>query len=488
MDSVASVSVSPATLSRCPTCGDAVETGRSMESACPFRDEDECPVLLDASDVMELEQLQETAAFRPLPSASHPGDPDQTVDDLLHSKLGNYRILESLGQGSMGRVYKGCHLALGRISAIKVLSPEQIERQPKVVEWFLGEARALAGLIHPSIVTIHNLGSDRGYHFVEMEYIRGGMTLKESVARHGVFEPLNATLLIRQVADALDAAHQAGLIHRDVKPANVLLTPGGDAKLADFGLVRRWGESGGIAGNIAGTPTFMAPELFTGAPPSPGTDLYALGVTFYYLLTARLPFASEKLRDLIRQHRFAPVPDPRLIAPEITDDLASLLLRLLSKDPAGRPESAEAFLEELEVVVGHLRDTEGLVRESLEGLDYLVQQGGRDQFRILVPVPGDRLQEVYIEVSEGRKRERLLRVYSVCAPADPKNFEFALRTNSELTHGGLSIREVHGAPMFVMTRTFARSTVAPSDLRAAVMEIARRGDWVEQQLTSIDLY
>jgi serine/threonine-protein kinase len=164
------------------------------------------------------------------------------------------------------------------------------------------------------------------------------------------------------------------------------------------------------------------------------------------------------------------------------------LFRLLAKDPAGRPASSETLLDELEVVVGHLRDTESLVRESLEGLDCLVQQGGRDQFRILVPVPGDRLQEVYVEVGEGRKRERMLTVYSVCAPAEPKHYEFALRTNSELTHGGLSIREVHGNPMFVMSRLFARSTVTPSDLRAAVVEIARRGDSVEKQLTSIDLY
>lgn len=487
MDSLGSVSSIAASLVHCPTCGDPVEDHRSTSNSCPFRDEEECPILLDASEIGGLESLQETSAYHPSARAAAPQTDDES-EDLLHTRLGNYRILEYVGQGSMARVYKGCHLTLGRVSAIKVLSPDQVERQPKVVEWFLGEARALAGLIHPSIVTIHNLGNDRGYHFVEMEYVRGGMTLKESVARHGVFEPLNATLLIRQVAEALDAAHRAGLVHGDVKPANVLITPGGDAKLADFGLARRWGEPGAPAGNIAGTPTFMAPELFTASPPSPRSDLYALGVTFYYLLTARLPFSSEKLRDLIKLHRFAPVPDPRLLAPEVNDELAALLFRLLAKDPAGRPASSETLLDELEVVVGHLRDTESLVRESLEGLDCLVQQGGRDQFRILVPVPGDRLQEVYVEVGEGRKRERMLTVYSVCAPAEPKHYEFALRTNSELTHGGLSIREVHGNPMFVMSRLFARSTVTPSDLRAAVVEIARRGDSVEKQLTSIDLY
>ncbi|GIW86978.1 MAG: hypothetical protein KatS3mg108_1302 [Isosphaeraceae bacterium] len=410
------------------------------------------------------------------------------VEELVHSRLGQYRIIEEIGRGTMARVFKGFHVGLGRITALKVLSPGLVARQPRVVDWFLGEARAVAGLIHPHIVTIHNLGYDRGYHFVEMEYVRGGRSLNQAVATHGPFGPIPATLLIRQVSTALAAAHDAGLIHRDVKPANILQTPEGLAKLADFGLVRRIDEAELIGGSLAGTPTFMAPELFAGEDPTPRSDLYALGVTFYYLLTARLPFQAQKLNRLIQLHRSTPAPNPRLIVPEIPEELAALVLRLLAKEPRGRPESAHEVIELLDHVVGHLRDTEALVAEALEGLPCLIQQGARDQFRIIVPVPGDRLHEVYVEVTEGRKRERLLTVYSVCGPADPRHYQFALRINAELTYGALSIREVNGAPMFVMTRTYPRGQVTPTDIRAAVQEIARRGDWVEQQLTCTDLY
>ncbi len=271
-----------------------------------------------------------------------------------------------------------------------------------MVDRFWGEARAVAGLVHPNIVTVHNLGSDRGYHYIEMEYVPGGVSLKEVVVRDGALDPLRATLYARQVALALAAAHRAGLVHRDVKPANVLLTSEGNAKLADFGLVRRLAEVESAGGPLAGTPTFMAPELFSGASGSPRTDLYAVGVMYFYLLTVRLPFASDRLAQLIRLHRQAPVPDPRKLEPDIPDELVPILERLLAKDPADRFTSAEDLAEELKVVAGHLRDTESLVREGLEGLECLIQQGARDHFRVIVPVPGDRLQEVYIEVVEGR--------------------------------------------------------------------------------------
>lgn len=317
----------------------------------------------------------------------------------------------------MGRVYRAEHAGLGRPCAVKVLSPGLVARQPRTVERFWAEARAVAGLVHPHVVTVHNLGSDRGYHYIEMEHVAGGVSLRETLIRNGPLEPLRASLLIRQVALALSAAHRSGLVHRDVKPANVLLTAEGSAKLADFGLVRRLRDRDS-GSNLAGTPTFMAPELFHGSPAGPQTDLYAVGVSFFYLLTARLPFASDDLASLIRLHRSAPVPDVRRLVSAIPDELPPILARLLDKDPARRHASADELAEELKVVLGHLRDTEGLVRESLEGVDCLIQ-GARDRFRVIVPVPGDRIQEVYVEVAEGRKNERLLQIFSVCTRPTP---------------------------------------------------------------------
>lgn len=467
----------------CPFCDEPAHEGGPSED-CPFGGETGCP-LAARGGAHEDDPLGETIAYRgALPSADHDGFPE--VDDLIGGTLGQYRIGAVIGQGAMGRVYRGEHTGLGRTSAIKVLSPGLMARQPQTVERFSAEARAVAGLVHPNVVTVHNLGFDRGYHYIEMEYIPGGVSLREQLVREGAFEATRSTTLVRQVALALGAAHRSGLVHRDVKPANVLLTADGQAKLADFGLVRRVDDRQAIA-SLAGTPTFMAPELFAGAAADARTDLYAMGVMWFYLLTARLPFASDRLADLIRLHRKAPPPDIRRLAPNVPDELPPMLMRLLEKDPARRPESAEEFADDLKAILGHLRDTEGLVRESLDGVDCLVQ-GARDRYRVIVPVPGDRIQEVYVEVTTGRKNERLLQVYSVCAPADPRHYEFALKLNAELTIGGLSVREFNGQPMFVMTRTYARAHVTPADIRAAVTEIARRGDWVEQQLTATDVF
>jgi serine/threonine-protein kinase len=440
----------------------------------------------DSALDIENDPLAETIAYRPQ-SALENADGFPDIDDLTDRPLGQYHLENVIGRGTMGRVYRAHHAGLGRACALKIMNPGLVNREPQIVDRFWAEARAIAGLVHPNIVTVHNLGSDRGYHYIEMEYVPGGVTLKDRLVREGSLEPLVATKLVRQVALALGIAHEAGLVHRDVKPANVLLTDDGRAKLADFGLVRRISDLERGAGHLAGTPTFMAPELFAGDPSSPRSDLYAVGVMYFYLLTARLPYSAERLGRLIKLHRRAPIPDVRVLAPDVPDEVAAILLRLLAKDVDTRYPSADELADELRIVLGHLRDTDGLIGESLEGLDCFVQ-GGRERYRAVFVVPGERIHEVYIETTRGRKEEHLLVIYSVCAPADPKHYEYALKLNAELTHGSLSIREVNGEPMFVMSRTFSRSHVSAAEVRAAVLEIARRGDRVEQQLTGTDIF
>ena len=235
-----------------------------------------------------------TALFQEDP----PFDPEDgfpAVDDLTGRTLGQYRMGPVIGRGTMARVYQAEHEFLCRPCAIKILNPGLLARQPQVREQFWAEARVVANLVHPHVVTVHNLGSDRDYHFIEMEYVPGGISLKETLVREGPLEPIRASNLVLQVVKALAAAHGSGLVHRDVKPANVLLTPEGHAKLADFGLVRRHADPGLAGAKVAGTPSFMAPELFLGQPASPRSDLYAVGVMFYYLLSARLPFAADRI-------------------------------------------------------------------------------------------------------------------------------------------------------------------------------------------------
>ena len=431
---------------------------------------------------------QSTATY-PIDAVSAP-DPDDgfpAIDDLTGQLLGQYRMGPVIGRGSMARVYQAEHRHLFRPCAIKVLNPGLLARQPQLREQFWAEARVVANLIHPYVVTVHNLGTDRDYHFIEMEYVPGGISLKETIVKEGPLEPIRASKLVHQVVQALGAAHRSGLVHRDVKPSNVLLTTEGRAKLADFGLVRRHGEFGSAAAKVAGTPTFMAPELFAGEPASPRSDIYAVGVMFYYLLSARLPFSADRISRLIRLHRQESIPDLREVIPDLSDHLIEIVSRCLAKEPSVRYASAEALSEDLETAIAEIRDTEGLLRESVEGLDCFIQ-GARDHFRILFKLPNDRLQEVYLEAGQNRHNERLLSVFSVCCPAETRHYEFALKLNSEMTYGGLSIREVNGEAMFVMTRTFPRGQVHPDAIRAALLDIARRSDWVEQQLTHADVY
>jgi eukaryotic-like serine/threonine-protein kinase len=463
-------------------------SGSELGDPQPSSRLDEKPPLVDNFGQTVEYEGDATVTYRAdgeLPTDLDHGFP--AVDDLTGGLLGQYKMGPVIGFGSMARVYQAEHQYLCRPCAIKVLNPGLVIRQPQVREQFWAEARVVANLVHPHVVTVHNLGTDRDYHFIEMEYVAGGISLKETLVKDGPLESVRASKLVHQVVQALGAAHRSGLVHRDVKPSNVLLTTEGRAKLADFGLVRRHSDPGLAGAKVAGTPTFMAPELFRGHPASPRSDIYAVGVMFYYLLSARLPFTADRIARLIHLHRLAPVPEIRAIIPTVDEFLTQIIARCLAKDPAARYGSAEELATDLDSAIAQLRDTEGLLREGVEGLDCFIQ-GARDHFRILFKLPNDRLQEVYLEVEPNRHNERLLSVFSVCCPAEFRHYEFALKLNAEMTYGGLSIREVNGLAMFVMTRTFPRGHVQPEDIRAALVDIARRSDWVEQQLTHADIY
>jgi serine/threonine protein kinase len=422
----------------------------------------------------------------PMATENHPHA--EWNDDLIGRRLAQYHILEDLGRGSMARVFKARHLGLERVCALKIIDPNLVARRPVLKDQFWAEARAAANLVHPQVVTIHNLGSDSGYHFIEMEYVPGSVSLRDTIVKQGPFEAQKAARLVGQVLGALGAAHNAGIVHRDVKPANVLLTAEGDAKLADFGLAQTRANLTGANQPLAGTPTFMAPELFSGTPASPRSDIYAVGVMFYYLLSGRLPFTSDKITSLIGLHQGEPVPDLREILPGLHPRLVELVERCLAKSPGDRFASADELSSQLQLLIHRLQDTESFLREGLRGVDSFIQ-GSRDSFRVLLPQPNDRLQEVMVEVNDGEEGdERYLSVFSVCGPAEPAYFGYALALNSRLTYGSLSIRYVLGAPMLVMSRTFARDRVRVGDLRDAILEIAHNADRIEAQMTRMDLY
>ncbi len=229
------------------------------------------------------------------------------------------------------------------------------------------------------------------------------------------------------------------------------------------------------------------PELFEGVPASPRSDIYAVGVLLYYCLSGQLPVISESVGQLIQLHRTQAVPDIRALVRTVPEPLAEIVTRAIAKDPDDRFDNANDVADALQGVIRRIRDLDTLVRQSVAGLNCFIQ-GHRDTFRLIVPLHGERLQEVIVEVAEGPKQDPILSVFSVCAPADPAYFQDALRLNSQLTYGSISVHDVLGSPMFVMSRTFALDTVHSDDLRSAIIEIAKRSDKIEKQLTRMDQY
>jgi hypothetical protein len=258
------------------------------------------------------------------------------------SQLGGYRIRERLGAGGYADVYRAEQVQLGREVALKVLRAAAADAPTDALPSFLREARAAAALSDPRLVQVFDLGEADGRWYLSMELVRGG-TLADALRRDGP-APWRALLpILRDVAGALQVAHRAGLVHRDVKPANILLTGDGRAKLADLGLVR---DIGG-AGDRLGTAAYMAPEQLAAAPIDRRVDVYALGCTAYHVLSGKPPFGGSTKEILRRKRTEAPPPfDPTLGVPAAVDQFVRE--RLLATAPDARPADADAVLDELD--------------------------------------------------------------------------------------------------------------------------------------------
>ena len=258
---------------------------------------------------------------------------------LLHNR---YRIESELGRGGMGVVYGAHDTLLDRAVAIKVLSETGVGTQGRAR--LLREAQAVARLDHPHIVPVYDAGEINDIPFIVMQLVEG-MNLRES----GALSLPQIITLASQLCDALDHAHRRGIVHRDVKPENILVTPQGTAKLMDFGLAysqkaARLTQERTVMGTLA----YLAPEQIMGEAIDGRTDLYALGVILYELTTGRLPFTGDDMLKLISQHLHSPVEPPRAHRADLPPALDALIVRLLSKQPADRPASAEAVQAALE--------------------------------------------------------------------------------------------------------------------------------------------
>jgi eukaryotic-like serine/threonine-protein kinase len=255
-----------------------------------------------------------------------------------HVLADRYELGPVLGQGGMARVHQGLDRQLGRQVAIKVLAPP-FDRDREFVERFRREARAAAGLSHPNIVAVFDSGSDDGTHFIVTELVEGE-TLADRLRRDGPMPPADAVAVAADIARALAAAHTRGLIHRDIKPGNVMLLPDGRVKVVDFGIARAAGsDTLTNTGVVLGSTAYLSPEQAGGQPVDERADLYSLGCVLYEMLTGHVPFRADTPIATMYRHVNEDAPPPSTIAP-VQPELEDVVLRCLEKDPKRRFASA----------------------------------------------------------------------------------------------------------------------------------------------------
>ena len=262
------------------------------------------------------------------------------TDTLLNTLFdGRYRVLRKLGAGGMANVFLAEDVELGRRVAIKVLD-ERHANDEQFVERFRREAKSAAALSHQNIVSIYDRGESQGTYYIAMEYLEG-RTLKELIARHGTLPIRTAIAYARQVLAALRFAHRSGLVHRDIKPHNMLVDDDGRLKVTDFGIARAGPSQLTEAGSIIGTAQYLSPEQARGAPVDPRSDLYSLGIVLYELLTGVVPFTGDTPVEIAMKHLSAVPEPPSRKRREIPRDLDMVVLRALAKSLDERYQTAE---------------------------------------------------------------------------------------------------------------------------------------------------
>lgn len=269
-------------------------------------------------------------------------------------KLGDFELLELLGEGEHGSVFRACQASTGRPVALKILSPA-LAQDPEALKRFLEEAHTCARLKHDHIIQIVRVAMAEGLYYYAMELMDGGSTRKLLKDSGGRIEEGRALEIVRQVASALQAAHEAGLVHRDVKPENILLTAQGQAVLSDLGIAVQLDTSqlnpDEGRGEFWGTPYYLAPEIISGtAVKDPRSDLYSLGATLFEFLTGQPPFVADDPRDILRHHIHSEPQNVRALNPEISTQTAAMISVLLLKEPQSRFPDAATLVQAVDMV------------------------------------------------------------------------------------------------------------------------------------------
>ncbi|HLY28242.1 MAG TPA: protein kinase [Aggregatilineales bacterium] len=273
------------------------------------------------------------------------------MNNLIGLRLGQYEIVARIGKGGMASVYRARQLSMGRDVALKVISPD-VEDTRDFAARFEREARTVATLSHPYILKVFDYGQQDDLLFLAMELLKGGSLA--DLLRNGALSPQRVLQILDQISSALDYAHQQGIIHRDLKPQNVLLDGQGNAFLTDFGIAKILSETSALTrtGAAMGTPAYMSPEQWQGATLDARTDIYALGVMLFEMLTGQLPFTADTPYSLMHKHIFDQPPLVRQIRHELPQSVENVISKALAKEPSQRHESAGALAQAYKAALG----------------------------------------------------------------------------------------------------------------------------------------
>ncbi|WP_437187381.1 protein kinase domain-containing protein [Planctomicrobium sp. SH668] len=424
------------------------------------------------------------------PSKSEPPLIRKGKEDDLYYLVGevvaHYHIQSLLGRGGMGWVFLARHLQLNRTCALKILSPSLVAKDQEYLARFYSEGQAAAALNAENIVTVHAIGGFEGLHYLEMEFVPG-RSLQKVIGDQQLL-PIRATTIALGIADGLAAAHRVGIVHRDLKPDNVLLSHQGTPKIADFGLAKRLHSQSALmaSGTLAGTPHFMAPEVLQGLEATPASDVYALGVSLFVMLTGHVPFIGKDFHSLSQAIQHEPPPNIRHIRPDIPLELAECLAMMMEKSPANRPQNGIEAASLLQAVQGQVRDLETLVFEAFDHEPQVQWKRHGEHFEVLVTMSDGRSQTVHVEVSKHEIQERLLQIYSLCCPADKEFCYSALKLNSKMSHGAIAIRNENEQDYFIALCSYPLATVDVEEIRLTVLDLAHQADAIELELTGED--
>jgi tRNA A-37 threonylcarbamoyl transferase component Bud32 len=338
------------------------ETSLSQPAPLPQMD------AVETADVSELDTVvqagMEAVGSTPAPAKAQAPVPDMgpdetvVVQEVTQSKpsLGRYEILEELGRGAMGIVYKGRDPKLDRLTAIKTIrftDDFDEEQAAKIREQFYREAEVVAKLSHPNIVTIYDVGEDLDLSYLAMEYLEGESL--ENYARKENLMPIRASIDVGcQVCDALDYAHTRGIVHRDIKPANIMILKNRQVKVTDFGIARATASSKTRTGVIKGTPYYMSPEQISGMKVDGRSDIFSLGIVFYQLLTGELPFGGENLAAIMYQITTVEPEPATKHNPKIYKAAVAILNRALEKSLESRYQNAKQMGDHLRLLAKKL--------------------------------------------------------------------------------------------------------------------------------------